>query len=519
MTDTMELQSVNPYLLTVDERHLLQQLVRQWQLKLGRNLLRRRYYDAHNTLKDLGIAIPPQLKRVETVVGWPAKAVDTLAARIRFDGFVNGDGEPDPLGLGPLLVANEFQPELDQAIQSMLTHSCAFVSLTAGDPTQGEPPVVIRFRSALWATGIWNRRARGLSSALVVNDVDEDQREIGILQPTSVTLFLPSTTILMERQAGGEWAIDRQQHALGHVPVHLLRYRPDLDRPFGRSRISRPVLAFTDSAVRTLLRSEVSAEFFTSPQRYALGVDEEAFTDDQGNPIPAWSAMIGRLLVLTRDSDGNAPTAGQFPQLSMQPHADEMKLLAAQFSGETGVPMSQLGIMTDSGPSSADAIDAAQDPLIGEAEKTIDLLDLTLRQVAADIVAIRDQTTVLPDLDTLQAVFRRPDRPSQAAMADAALKQVQAVPWLAETTVFLEALGYTQPQIARLQAERRAAVAAGTLQQLTTGPNTPQQGGANGDNSSGRATPPGNPAAGDGPGFPAARPAVATSPAGTRTGA
>ena len=41
-------------------------------------------------------------------------------------------------------------------------------------------------------------------------------------------------------------------------------------------------MALTDQAARTSLRAEVSAEFFSSPQRYLLGADEEAFTDDDG---------------------------------------------------------------------------------------------------------------------------------------------------------------------------------------------------------------------------------------------
>ena len=56
-----------------------------------------------------------------------------------------------------------------------------------------------------------------------------------------------------------------------------LVYRPSLDRPFGKSRITRAVMSITDSAVREALRTEVSAEFFTTPQKYLLGADEELF--------------------------------------------------------------------------------------------------------------------------------------------------------------------------------------------------------------------------------------------------
>lgn len=39
----------------------------------------------------------------------------------------------------------------------------------------------------------------------------------------------------------------------------------DLRNPFGRSRISKAVMSLTDSAIRTIVRSEIGAEFYASP--------------------------------------------------------------------------------------------------------------------------------------------------------------------------------------------------------------------------------------------------------------
>ena len=67
--------------------YMLNDLVGLWSSKLWRNRVRMRYYNGKNVLKDFGISIPPQLLNVETIVGWPQKAVDALAVRSRFDGF------------------------------------------------------------------------------------------------------------------------------------------------------------------------------------------------------------------------------------------------------------------------------------------------------------------------------------------------------------------------------------------------------------------------------------------------
>ena len=74
--------------LEASERKIALELVKRLHGKWNRNQLRRRYYDGHNALKDLGIAIPPPLKTVEVVVGWPAKAVDSMIDRTTLQGFI-----------------------------------------------------------------------------------------------------------------------------------------------------------------------------------------------------------------------------------------------------------------------------------------------------------------------------------------------------------------------------------------------------------------------------------------------
>lgn len=469
-----ELGAVNVVDLPDADGPVFRKLVARWMQKLRRNLLRTHYYDGKNRMKDLGIAIPPQLKRIETVVGWPAKAVDVLANRVRFDGFVAADDDQDPLGLSATLRDNDFNAELAQATRSALMHGCAFVSVSNGDPDQGEPDVVVRFRSALFASGLWDIKRRRLSAALTVNDVDQETWETGEAHPTDLTLFMPDHVVNVQWD-GASWQTAVVPHSFGHVPVFALRYHPDLDRPFGRSRISRAVMSITDSAVRTALRTEVSAEFFTAPQRYVLGADDGAFTTPNGAPIPGWQAIVGRVLALSRDEDGNLPTVGQFSQMTMQPHVDQFRALAARFSGETGIPMASLGVVDAAGQgSSADSIFAAQEDLVIEAENTISVFSSPLRDLARDIVVARGDTPDESVLATLQPNFRRPDRPSQASMSDAALKQVQAVPWLANTRVILEELGLTQGQILRALSDQKRQQGTALVQQLLGGVNGQQ---------------------------------------------
>ena len=56
---------------------------------------------------------------------------------------------------------------------------------------------------------------------------------------------------------------------------------------------------------------------------------------------------------------------------------------------------------------------------------------------------------------SLQARFRNPSMPSVVSQSDAMVKQISAIPWLADTEVALEELGYDESQITRLMDAKR----------------------------------------------------------------
>ena len=119
---------------------MLSELIALREAKLTNNQKRNRYYKGKNLLKSLKISIPPALENIETVVGWPQKAVDTLAVRSRFDGFNAADEEVADI-LARLVKQNSLKRQYRQIVQSELIYSCAFVTVSKGDKTKGEPEV------------------------------------------------------------------------------------------------------------------------------------------------------------------------------------------------------------------------------------------------------------------------------------------------------------------------------------------------------------------------------------------
>lgn len=445
------------------ETEMLNELLSIWSSKLQGNQKKNEYYEAENKLKDLDISIPPSLKNVETVVGWPAKAVDCLAVRSRFDGYVFRDG--DNATMDEIVSGNNLKSTYCEAVNSELIESCAFATVSKGKEKDGEPPAVISFYSLMDSAAAWNRRKKRIKYGLTVIDtkkVNNSEEEY----PIWVNLYTDTDVWEIKRRDNGTWTSKRNPHSMGRPMMVALRYRPTLKRPFGKSRISRAVRSITDSAVREALRSEVSAEFFTAPQKYLLGADEESFGDKS-----KWDAYIGNIFAVSKDEDGETPKFGQLPQGTMQPHTEYMRTLASRFSGETSVPVSELGVVSDN-PSSAEAIYAAKESLVIEAEHLNESNGDALIILGKMALACA-QNKAMSELDenelTIEPRFRNPSMPSIVSQADAITKMVAVLPWLSESQVTLEELGFDEAQITRLLNDKRKAESKALILQAEQG--------------------------------------------------
>ncbi len=448
--------------LDAPTQEIVTELLVQWRSKLPRNIERMIYLDGKNKLKDLKIALPPSLvDSLDIVMGWPEKAVYDLADRIVLERIRGAGDDADPFGLKAPLTANRFESEFPQATASSLAHSTAFVSATPGDVSAGEPEQLLMFHSAMWATGLWSKRARSFRAALLISATDK----LGF--PTEFTVFLPDETLVCQK--GARWYVaDRIPNRIGRVPIEQLPFRPNLDRPFGRSRIDRRVMSLTDRGVRAGARLEVHAEMFTTLKLILLGADEDTFKDPNGNPVPLWSFYMGRLNTLSKDEDGDNPQLEKIAAESPQPHIEVLRELASEFSGHTGVPLGSLGIASDN-PESAQSKTVARDDVVATAEKQQTIYESSIRRTLENLVMIREGLTEPPtEMLDLHVKWRRPDRATRAALADAGAKQVNAKPELADTTVGLELIGLDPDQIDRYESQARRNAGPTVLDRLTT---------------------------------------------------
>jgi hypothetical protein len=240
----------------------------------------------------------------------------------------------------------------------------------------------------------------------------------------------------------------------------------------GRSEISRAVRYYTDAAARTLLGLEVNREFYNAPQRIGLNVDESMFQDAAGNPVSAWTSIMGRVWNIPPNDAGEAePDVKQFPPNSPAPYIDQVRGYAQLLAAEAGIPGAYLGFQTDN-PSSADAIRAGEARLVKRAERRQTVFGRAWMEVARLALLIRDG--VVPgDFDTAVSTrWRDAATPTRAASADEATKLISAGVLPADSTVTYDRVGLSPAEQRQVASDKRRTAGQAILSRLTDDANT-----------------------------------------------
>lgn len=430
------------------DRETVRDLVAEWRRHYQRNRLRDEYYYGHVKVKDLGVSVSPEMaKKVDPRVDWAAKCVDWWSDRVQFDG-ITVDDEAAQEQLDAFLRANDAKNLVRKTVSAALRHSCAFLTVTAGE----DGGAVLSGYPATAASALWDDELKRIKAGLVVV---ESYRPRGSERryPKAVDVFTEDKLIELRRSGYG-WTASYAYHSMGRVPMEPIAYHATLERPFGRSRITRTAMSLVDDAQREMLNMAVAAAFGAAPQKYLLDTDPQTARKIAGSPF---KAFIGSILAVTRGKEGQSPKFGQLPQPSMQPHSEYMRVLAARFSGCTGVPLSSLGVVSDN-PSSAEAIYAGKEDAVVDIQAFVDGCKRSLANVSAMALAQADGSTFAAEAArglALDVRFVKPDRPSLVSRSDAMVKQISAIPWLADSDVALRELGYDDEQVRQLRGDRR----------------------------------------------------------------
>lgn len=437
--------------LTATEQANLLALANALDYHQSRNATKDKYYEGHITLNDvnLGIALPDDLKKLDVGCNWGQKAVDVLAARSMFDGFVGSGGSID--GLSRIVENNRLVAEYAKACRDELKYGCVFATLSADDAMGCK----IRFHSPGFASALWNGKKGRIDCGLAIMDTVKDESNKDKWIPSIVNLYTDTDIIVLTR-TGSQWSAKRHTHKMGRPLMEPMIWNATSDKPFGRSRLKKAIRALIDDYVRTVANATIALEFDTTPQKYILGVTDaqfDAITSDK------FKQYMGSILAATTNPDtGENPVFGQLAQGSLTPHVEKMRMTATQFAAATGLTITDVGVINDANPTSSDSILAQSQTLVLMAQQLNTSNGDALRTIACMAQAIARNVTLeeLTDEErSIMAHFKNPAMPSVAVTADAAIKIASARQEFASTDVFLEMLGFDQADIRRIKAQEQ----------------------------------------------------------------
>ncbi|MFI2081426.1 phage portal protein [Streptomyces rubiginosohelvolus] len=426
----------------------------RWTLQL-----RDAYFNGEQLVRDLGISIPPQLKGLHTVIGWPRVGVESLEERLDLEAFRWADGG-DSSELSEIAEANDLFDESSLAHLDALVYGREYLAVGSG--TDDSPPLITA-ESPLDMTLMWDARSRMGTAAL--RECAADTFIESGPEERMLVLYLPDQTVMcLPSESGGWEVVDRDVHRLGVVPVVRLANRQRTADRVGKSEITPEVMSITDAACRRLMGMEVASEFFGAPARYILGASESAFQDAEGNAKSAWETYIGRVLALERDEDGNVPEVGTFPAHDPSGQTKIIDLYARIMASQMSVAPHVLGYSSDN-PASADAIRFADNRQVKKAERRIRRFGAGWQQAMRLGLWVRDGEP--PDkARRIETVWRNPATPTVAAQVDATVKLVQAGILPADSDVTLQMAGFTEDQRQRVRADRQRARGTAVLDRL-----------------------------------------------------
>lgn len=461
--------------LTDAELRILSRMRAQIAAQANRNSTRDHYDDGEHVLQKMPVSIPDSMKDLRIPIGWPDKACTARASRLRPAMYSNRVKSSLMDDIEDVFTANQWQAVERQAIRSAIRHGCSFVFTSRGDTAAGEPEVLMTIADAHTATAIVDPRTRRTVAAL---ELVKEHTPPGGFPLDRQIMYLPGRTLVLENGP------DRRLRVEHDEPTHTTRvlctpyvHDGSLQRPFGRSGITRQLMGLTDLGVRTLMRFESTSEFYSAPRVWMKSAVADLFEkgqDGDGGIRAGWEPIIGAIMGLPEVFDEETgqvitPELQQLPQVTMQPLSEGFRMIAAQVSGETSVPLPYLGVVQDSNPTSAAAIQASELDLVNLSIYLQDSFNLGRRSLALDVLTVRHNgldEKMVKDLATLMPRWEDPRSRSILEQSQLVTQQTQIGNFQPGSETTLRQLQLSEEDVQAFAQEAQRAQAGSRVQKL-----------------------------------------------------
>lgn len=445
--------------LSDDELRTIQNLARRHDAELPELERFDRYYEGTQPLTYMQ---PDILREVwdrirPVIIFWPQMVVDSIAERLRLEGFATGDEELDS-ELWRVWLANHMQLGMRQVTEDALVMRRSYICVGTNERDDQTP--IVTPESPLEIFHDPDPRTREVRAAL--RRVSEIDPTTGGVAKRYATLYLPNVTIWCTGDGVAGWVEERRdEHNLGRVPVVPVVNRPRLRgatksaqnatvERYGRSDLE-PIIPLSDSANKLATDMMVAAEFTAIPLRALFGVGPDAFRDKDGNPMTVLQALMGKVLTIPDD----AVKAYEWAAGQLQNFTGALDSMAKVVASVSGLPPHYLGMSSDN-PASAEAIAGSESRLATRAERKQDSLGCGPSE-AAQLIRRFQTGQWDPKVSGVRLDWRNVRTPTIGAMADAAVKLFSTSPSIVPLKQTRQALGYTEPEIEAMELEDAVA--------------------------------------------------------------
>ena len=409
-----------------------------------------RYYEGSQRLTHIGLAVPPELRKFETVLNWCRTVVDSVSDRMRMKAFYLPGEQQASEALRESWDYNNLDSESIAHHQEMLILGRGFVSVGANEEDPEFPLIQVENPREL-VVDIDHRRRR-LRAAVRVMPSENDAPGT----PSNAVLYLPDSTMRLKRHQG-RWVVeDRDDHGLGRVPLVMFLNRRRVGQWTGVSEMV-DAIPLVDAAARSLTNLQLAGETHSVPQKYVLGMSKGDFVDADGKPIPAWEAYFNAIWA-NQNKDAKV---GQFAASDLSNFHNTVDHYASKLSGLYGLPARYVGI-TSVNPAAEGAIRAEEARLILNVEKKAALAGDGWGWVMGLVERFRTGEWVSGS--RIKTDWFDAGTPTYAQRADALTKMYNSGQGILSREGVWEELGWSEARMererSRFEAEARAGLVA-----------------------------------------------------------
>lgn len=325
--------------LSPDDIELIKKLRTQLNKTQRQDELLLRYYLGRQRVEQLGMAIPPEMRRFLVIANWIRSYIDTINDRQQVRSLIlPGEETADPM-LRAIWDANNLTAQLSMFNRDRMIYGRSFIS--AGTNEENEELPLIRVESPRQMSALVDVRLEKMLAA------GRFYRSEGPgLRVSQVTLLKPNETIYAEMK-GGEWVEvgDRDEHDLDAVPVVMHLNRRMSGAWAGESQMT-DLIPLVDSAVRALTNLQFAQEAHGIPRMFMTGVASGDFVDDKGKPIPQFEAYFDAIQMLTSKD----AKVGQLEAADLKNFETSLDIYRTEAANVTGFPPRFFGLLSSQPP-------------------------------------------------------------------------------------------------------------------------------------------------------------------------